>query len=389
MRPTADVRTKLICTALRSMHRTSFENVGVAQITEQSGVPKGSFYYWFPSKEALGAEVIDAFAEAAAELRARLLQADGRAPLQRLRDYSDNVIGLLDKQDFKSGCLLGAMSLDMARRSELMRERLSQAFERWEATLHEVLIEAASESAFPAGLNPADAAAFILNTWEGALLRMKAERSPLPPPSLPAVNVRAISEMRRTLITLAIAVSLGSYGALIAGLVIAGIGAGVLNCEVVKVGMTVIPPERSGMASGVSGTVRFTGIVIGFAALGAVFTARIKTVLCSGIDRLGHTVGAGRIDHFALMRSVVTGNLSGADSVSYVDRERPSSSITHRSTRKSVKARTLVDIKCKRADSAWTSVAGGSDRCGVGIGRPARVSSRTIQEGILNQPLIG
>jgi TetR/AcrR family transcriptional regulator, transcriptional repressor for nem operon len=180
MRPTGDARTRLIRTALRSMHQTSFESVGVAQITEKSGVPKGSFYHWFPSKEALGAEVIDAFAEAGAELRAKLLQADGRTPLQRLRRYFDHIIGLLEKQDFKSGCLLGAMSLEMAGRSELLRERLSQAFERWEGTLREVLIEAASESALPAGLNADDAAAFILNAWEGALLRMKAERSPLP-----------------------------------------------------------------------------------------------------------------------------------------------------------------------------------------------------------------
>jgi TetR/AcrR family transcriptional repressor of nem operon len=162
------------------MYRTSFESVGVAQITAKAGVPKGSFYHWFPSKEALGAEVIDAFAAAGAELRARPLEADGRPPLQRLQDYFGHAIGLLEKQDFKSGCLLGAMSLEMAGRSELMRERLSQAFERWEATLRDVLTEAANENALPAGLSPDDAAAFILNAWEGALVRMKAERSPQP-----------------------------------------------------------------------------------------------------------------------------------------------------------------------------------------------------------------
>ena len=58
----------------------------------------------FENKEALGAEVIDAFAEAAAELRARLLHPDGRPPLQRLQDYFGQVIELLEKQDFKSGC---------------------------------------------------------------------------------------------------------------------------------------------------------------------------------------------------------------------------------------------------------------------------------------------
>jgi TetR/AcrR family transcriptional regulator, transcriptional repressor for nem operon len=180
MRLASDTRTKLVRTALRSMHQTSFENVGVAQITERAGIPKGSFYHWFPSKEALGAQVIDAFAETGDKLRAKLLVADGRAPLQRLRDYFNHVVGLLESQDFETGCLLGAMSLEMAGRSELMRERLSQAFERWESTLRDVLFEAASQNALPHDLDPSDAAAFILNAWEGALLRMKAERSPQP-----------------------------------------------------------------------------------------------------------------------------------------------------------------------------------------------------------------
>ena len=114
------------------------------------------------------------------------------------------------------------------------------------------------------------------------------------------------------LIALAIAVPCFNYVALIAGLVVAGVGAGVLNGEVVKVGMTVIPAKRSGMASGVSGTVRFTGIVIGFAALGAVLTARTKSVLGSGLKNLGSAVGASHTGHMALLRSVVAGDLSGA-----------------------------------------------------------------------------
>jgi TetR/AcrR family transcriptional regulator, transcriptional repressor for nem operon len=63
------------------------------------------------------------------------------------------------------------MSLEMAGRSELMRERLSQAFGCWEGALRDVLIEALNENGLPLGLNPGDAAAFILNAWEGALLQ--------------------------------------------------------------------------------------------------------------------------------------------------------------------------------------------------------------------------
>ncbi|HUA77666.1 MAG TPA: MFS transporter [Acetobacteraceae bacterium] len=124
-----------------------------------------------------------------------------------------------------------------------------------------------------------------------------------------ALLTAGLSLVTAGLIALGIAVPLFSYTALIAGLVVAGTGAGILNGEVVKVGMTVIPPERAGMASGVSGTVRFTGIVIGFAALGAVLTARIRTILSPGLYNIGRDTAAA---HSHLMQRVVAGDLSGA-----------------------------------------------------------------------------
>jgi predicted MFS family arabinose efflux permease len=50
------------------------------------------------------------------------------------------------------------------------------------------------------------------------------------------------------------------YRAMLLGMLVTGIGAGLLNGETTKVGMTVIPAERAGMASGISGTTRFTGL---------------------------------------------------------------------------------------------------------------------------------
>lgn len=70
--------------------------------------------------------------------------------------------------------------------------------------------------------------------------------------------------MPRT-VWLALVVRAIAYPPLIGGMVIIGLGAGLFNGETTKVGMTVIPRERSGMASGVSGTVRISGLVIGIA----------------------------------------------------------------------------------------------------------------------------
>jgi hypothetical protein len=52
------------------------------------------------------------------------------------------------------------------------------------------------------------------------------------------------------------------------GMVVIGCGAGLLNGETAKVSMSVIPPERGGMASGIGGTLRFVGLVTGITGLG-------------------------------------------------------------------------------------------------------------------------
>jgi predicted MFS family arabinose efflux permease len=93
---------------------------------------------------------------------------------------------------------------------------------------------------------------------------------------------------------------------MLAGMLLTGIGAGLLNGETTKVGMTVIPAERAGMASGISGTMRFTGIVIGFAALGVVLFSRISGAITAALPSLGGD------DRLGFIREVAAGNLSGA-----------------------------------------------------------------------------
>lgn len=95
------------------------------------------------------------------------------------------------------------------------------------------------------------------------------------------------------------------YVLILGGLLIAGCGAGILNGETAKVGMTVVPPERAGMASGVAGTIRFSGIVLGFAALGAILQARILASIDAQLPNMSSDVRS------ALARRVAAGSLPG------------------------------------------------------------------------------
>ncbi|HEY5271965.1 MAG TPA: MFS transporter [Acidimicrobiales bacterium] len=70
-----------------------------------------------------------------------------------------------------------------------------------------------------------------------------------------------------------------SWTALIPGELLAGFGIGISNPAIARVGLGVVPPERSGMASGISNTFRIGGLATGVAALGAIFQQRITTEL--------------------------------------------------------------------------------------------------------------
>jgi TetR/AcrR family transcriptional repressor of nem operon len=162
------------------IHAEGYAATGIQSIVESVDVPKGSFYNHFASKEAFGAEVIDAYFDRRQDkLRALLCNADV-APLQRLEAYFDDRIEALRAAGFVRGCLLGNFSAEVADHSALVREHLVVHFAAWGDFFADCIAEAQQQGAisdrFPADL----LGRFILNSWEGALLRMRAERSAAP-----------------------------------------------------------------------------------------------------------------------------------------------------------------------------------------------------------------
>src|SRR3954467_8611676 len=61
---TSDARQHLLVAALELFTERGYTSVGVAEISSRAGVQKGSFYYFFPSKEALALAVVDRHWEA-------------------------------------------------------------------------------------------------------------------------------------------------------------------------------------------------------------------------------------------------------------------------------------------------------------------------------------
>jgi EmrB/QacA subfamily drug resistance transporter len=65
------------------------------------------------------------------------------------------------------------------------------------------------------------------------------------------------------------------WTALLAGMIVAGVGAGLVNVPLASTAVAVVEPARAGMASGINSTFRQAGIATGVAALGAIFAAAV------------------------------------------------------------------------------------------------------------------
>jgi hypothetical protein len=99
------------------------------------------------------------------------------------------------------------------------------------------------------------------------------------------------------------------YWLVAVGMIVTGCGAGVLNGDTQKAIMACVPANRTGMASGISTTTRFTAIVTSVGVLGAVLAARTHSAL--GANLAGQPAAASHVDA-DFMSHVLAGDIAHA-----------------------------------------------------------------------------
>jgi hypothetical protein len=100
------------------------------------------------------------------------------------------------------------------------------------------------------------------------------------------------------------------YPVVAIGMLLTSCGAGLLNGEAAKVSMSVVPPERGGMASGIGGTLRFVGLVTGITGLGAVLTSETERHFVQASSVACLTGATGRDAHLIVTR-IIAGDVEG------------------------------------------------------------------------------
>jgi len=172
---TSDAREKILGAAQSLIELRGYSALGVAEICKAADVPKGSFYYFFESKEALALAVIDEHWADQERTWQDILTGDAE-PLQRLRHLCEatQAAQRAGQQSCGtvSGCLFGNLTLEMSNHTEAIRKRLQEIFEAQVDLVTPVIADALAreETAVP---DPREAARSIVAQLEGQVLFAK------------------------------------------------------------------------------------------------------------------------------------------------------------------------------------------------------------------------
>jgi TetR/AcrR family transcriptional repressor of nem operon len=170
-------RDKLLEVGGKLIAEKSFNGCGLAEILERAGVPKGSFYHYFASKEDFGVALIEKASQEFMELLHPILGDRRRSPLARLRavfEYS--------REEFQANgttceCLITKLALETSQLSETVHAAVKCAYDQWSALLARVIREAQAAGEVGRAHDPDRLANVLVMLWEGATIRMQIDRS--------------------------------------------------------------------------------------------------------------------------------------------------------------------------------------------------------------------
>ncbi|MEE4542053.1 TetR/AcrR family transcriptional regulator [Streptomyces sp. V4-01] len=173
---TSDAREKILSAGRSLIELRGYSALGVAEICKTAGVPKGSFYYFFESKEALALAVIDEHWARQERDWTRVLREGDEEPLVRLRRLFDETEAMQRAGQQScgtvAGCMFGNLSLEMSNRTEAVRARLQEIFEA-QVDMVAAVVSAALERGEVTVADTREAARSVVAQVEGQVLFAK------------------------------------------------------------------------------------------------------------------------------------------------------------------------------------------------------------------------
>ena len=170
-------KEQIIMEGVRLMMYTGYHNTGIQEILQASNIPKGSFYNFFSSKEDFTLQGIKLYSKQFVGVLDQIENNNILTPLQKIQTFFDFIIQENKKGEFKYSCLLGNLSLELAGTSEIFASSIDTEIKAWKNKTEKWVVQAQTNNQITSELKPQEVNDFIFDTFYGATVRAKYEKS--------------------------------------------------------------------------------------------------------------------------------------------------------------------------------------------------------------------
>jgi len=174
-----DTKQRLLEAGLDLLLRCGFNHLGIQTLLTETGIPKGSFYHYFKSKEDFALQVVDRYMDEVHSGLNACLGEESVPPIQRVRNFFE-ATGNKYSQDGYLGCMLGGLGQELAGVNDVFRHRIDACLGIIGDRVGSCLELAVEQGDLPEDADTHQLAVLLVNCWEGAALRSRLQRSPEP-----------------------------------------------------------------------------------------------------------------------------------------------------------------------------------------------------------------
>ena len=175
-----DTREALLRAGMLILTESGFTRSGIDPILKSIGVPKGSFYHYFSSKEAFGLAVLERYRRYFEAKLDGFLLDEVFSPLERLQRFAQDAQDGIVRHEFKRGCLVGNLEQESSLLSEAFREQLQATYQSWQARVATCLLESQKQGEIDLQGSIEETSQAFWIGWEGAVHRARLVKSTQP-----------------------------------------------------------------------------------------------------------------------------------------------------------------------------------------------------------------
>ncbi len=163
------------------MYLKGYNATGVQELADAANIPKGSFYNYFKSKEDFAIDLMDSYCAMGCQMMSEILEDKSLSPLKRIEKlFSEMTEHFTKDAKFQKGSFVGNLCQEMGDTNKPISKAAERSFNHMKEPIIKLLQEAQDIGEISKSHDIEDLAEFMMNSKEGALLRMKSSKNAKP-----------------------------------------------------------------------------------------------------------------------------------------------------------------------------------------------------------------